>query len=255
MAKVLFLAWQDSETRRWLPVGRLLRRGDKYVFSYTKGATVSRNFVPFGMMKDLNASYESDVLFPLFSNRILDKTRPEYVDYLRWLNVDTGSVDPFYILSLTEGLRGTDGLEIFPCPEPNSEGLYDVCFFSRSLRHLNKCAIDEANQLRPGDRLYIMHDYQNKVDEHALALRTGDPATIVGYCPRYLCQDFYRLLKNDNNSRVEVVKVNLDAPLQMRLLCNFRSLWPNGFSPCADESFALLDDVSAGEVCHTVNKY
>ena len=36
--KTLYLAWQDPEDRRWLPVGRLNFDGHVYRFVYTKGA-------------------------------------------------------------------------------------------------------------------------------------------------------------------------------------------------------------------------
>ena len=34
--KTLYLAWQDPEDRRWLPVGRLSFDGHVYRFVYTK---------------------------------------------------------------------------------------------------------------------------------------------------------------------------------------------------------------------------
>jgi hypothetical protein len=73
--KTLYLAWQDPEGRRWLPVGRLSFDGHVYRFVYTKGAKQSPRFVPFGAMRDLHVVYESAVLFPLFANRLLSKTR------------------------------------------------------------------------------------------------------------------------------------------------------------------------------------
>src|SRR5262250_671161 len=49
--KTLYLAWQDPEDRRWLPVGRLSFDGHVYRFVYTKGAEQSPRFVPFGAMR------------------------------------------------------------------------------------------------------------------------------------------------------------------------------------------------------------
>jgi hypothetical protein len=34
-----------------------------------------------------------------------------------------------------------------------------------------------------------------------------------------------------------VEAVNLDAPLQQRLLCRMIAAWPEGFTPCAGEQF------------------
>lgn len=85
--KALFVAWQDPASRSWAPVGRLTREGEFYHFVYTRGATEVPNFMPFGRMTDLDAEYVSTELFPLFANRVLSRTRPEYQDYLRWLGL------------------------------------------------------------------------------------------------------------------------------------------------------------------------
>ena len=80
--KVLYLAWQDPDQRNWVPVGKLSFENGFYHFVYTQGAKKFPNFVPFGRMTDLYATYESKELFPLFANRLLSKSRPEYKDFL-----------------------------------------------------------------------------------------------------------------------------------------------------------------------------
>src|SRR3954463_2868057 len=102
--RTVYVAWQDPKSRDWYPVGRLTHNG-KYRFVYTEGAAVSPDFLPFGRMTDLNVAYESDNLFPLFANRLLPKSRPEYSDYLRWLDVDEDDpLSPLAILSRSGGL-------------------------------------------------------------------------------------------------------------------------------------------------------
>ncbi len=106
--KRLYLSWQDPDTGRWLPVGRLSYRDKLFQFAYTKGATVSKNFYPFGSMKHLDNLYLSHELFPMFSNRLMSKPRPEYAQFLDWLGLDESEADPFAILSVTGGARQTD---------------------------------------------------------------------------------------------------------------------------------------------------
>ena len=114
--KALFVAWQDPKTRSWVPVGRLTHNDDLFRFQYTRGAEEMGNaFQPFGAMKDLYTSYVSEALFPLFSNRVLPKSRPEYDTYLKWLGMADSAYDVMEELSLTGGFRATDSLEIFPC--------------------------------------------------------------------------------------------------------------------------------------------
>jgi hypothetical protein len=65
-----------------------------------------------------------------------------------------------------------------------------------------------------------MHDIQNFYDSYALALRTQDPPILIGYCPRYLTEDLHKLLKQEHAKlEVFVEKINIDAPIQLRLLC------------------------------------
>jgi hypothetical protein len=195
-------------------------------------------------MEDINCTYRSRELFPLLSNRLLSKNRPEYRDFLGWLNLRENEDDPLVLLARTGGFRATDSLMVFGCPEPIMDN-YHVHFFSHGIRYLPEFAIKKANDLVPGNRLYLMPDPQNPVDSFAIALRTDDPAAIVGYCPRFLAQDFNRLLSagtlNANNIIVKVEKVNPDAPVQFRLLCNLTAPWPTGFRPySAEPSFAPL---------------
>ena len=85
--KVLYLAWQDPDSREWLTVGKLSFDQEIFRFVYTKGAKRSKNFIPFGSMRDLHEVYNSQDLFPLFANRLISKKRQEYQDFLRWLDL------------------------------------------------------------------------------------------------------------------------------------------------------------------------
>lgn len=252
--KVLYLAWQDPQSKWWYPVGKLTSEGGVYRFVYTKGATLSKNFIPFGSLRDLNEVYRSPDLLPLFANRLISKKRPEYRDFLRWLDLREVEADPLVILARTEGVRATDSLTVFPCPEPNAQGKYVVHFFSHGLRHLPEEARLCINSLREGERLYLLPDLQNPHDAYALALRTDDPATIVGYCPRYIARDFLEILENSPNSvQVHVKRVNADAPIQLRLLCTITADWPEDFKPCSSEDYQELAHEPERTPTHPVN--
>ncbi len=240
--KALFVAWQNPSTRAWVPVGRLTHEGGGYKFVYTRGAKEAEGFTPFGRMVDLEAAYVSDVLFPLFANRVLPKSRPEYGDYLRWLGLSEQGHSELEVLARTGGLRATDTLEIIPCPEPTEDKSYEVFFFSHGLRHLSSKDQARVNELKAGERLYLMQDLQNEHDSMALLLRTNDPVSVVGYCPRYYSGEFSKLLKSveSDNVRVTVEQVNPDAPMQLRLLCKLHAPWPANFSACAMEQFQPL---------------
>ena len=239
--KILYLAWQDPQSRQWLPVGKLSVEGGIYRFVYTKGATLSENFVPLGFMQDLHEVYRSRDMFPLFANRLISKKRPEYRDFLQWLDLREDEADPLVLLARTEGVRETDSLTVFPCPEPDVTGRYVVHFFTHGLRHLPEDARLRVGGLRAGDRLYLMPDPQNSHDSYAIALRTDDPATIVGYCPRYISRDFLEILGHSPDSgEVRVKRLNAEAPIQLRMLCTLTAEWPENFKPCSSEFYQEL---------------
>jgi hypothetical protein len=240
--KQLYLAMQDPKNRSWHPVGVLeIDEEGAYRFAYTKGALSSANFALPGRMTDLYSTYESRDLFPLFSNRLLSDSRPEYKRYLKWLDVNEGDENPLYMLAMTEGIRATDTLAVFRRPTQNGKRQYEVDFFSHGLRHVAKHVIERVNHLRKGERLFLAHDMQNRYDSKAMALRTDDPVEFVGYCPRYLSPDFKQLLKNSAmDVLVTVERVNEDAPLNLRLLCKLVAPWPKDFQPCSGPEFEPL---------------
>ena len=240
--KELFVAYQDAASRSWAPVGRLTREGEQYHFVYTRGAKEMSNFVPFGRMTELDAEYVSEHLFPLFANRILPKSRPEHADYMRWLGLSEVGHDALDELARTGGLRATDTLELIPCPEPTAANQYEVFFFCRGLRHLPEVSQPRFSQLKNDEPLYLMQDLQNSHDEMALLMRTSDPATLVGYVPRYYSAEFTNLIKlvGRNAVKVTVEKVNPEAPIQYRILCKLSAPWPSQFAPCKNGQYEVL---------------
>lgn len=234
--KTLFVAWQEPESKEWIPVARLEHADGKYRFSYTRGALRVQGFQPFGRMDNLTGVYEAETLFPLFSNRVISRSRPEFKDFLRWLGLPETADDPMSILSLTGGIRGTDDIELFAPPTITENGEYQLTFFSRGIRHLSKEAIQLIGTLKEGARLYVMQDRQNTADEFALALRSGDPVVFVGYCPKYYANDLRLLLDADCELEVRVKAMNSDAPLNMRLLCSVSAKISKKISLMANES-------------------
>lgn len=219
----LYVAWQDSTTREWIPVAKLERSLEGFQLSYTAGARRAQGFNGLARMNDLSERYESPTLFAAFENRIISKSRPEYSDYLRWTALSQATVDPLEILAITGGTRGTDSLELFPLPEITQEGGWSVDFFLRGIRHLPEQATPALQQLQQNDKLFLMLDLQNEVDGKAIAVRTASPAALVGYCPRYYCAYIQHAHRPGVEFTLTAKRVNLDAPTSMRLLCSLRA--------------------------------
>lgn len=249
---VLFVYWQAPESRTWYPVGVLSRSGGGYRFAYTVGAekAQSSGFIPFGRMSNLRQTYESNELFPIFANRILARSRPEYEQFLDWIGLDGEADDPLVLLDRTGGSRVTDSLQLYRKPEPTEAGQFDLAFFSHGISHLPKEAVQAVGALQQGATLYPLLDNLNRFDPNAVALRTDDPAWIIGYVPRFFAPDVRECIAKvvPAGISVDLLRVNPDAPLQMRLLCRFLSDWPEHFAPCSGPEYQVLEPVAERRV-------
>ena len=247
--KSLFLAWQDPNARTWFPVGRLTHEHGLYRFSYLQGALEAREqagFEPILSFPQFDYRYVSSDLFPLFANRLLRPSRPEYKDFIQWLNIPEHQDDPIALLARSGGKRKTDNFEVFPCPEQEADGNYHIHFFTHGLRHFPEAEQQHVQTLPPDTPLWLMHDLQNPFDSRALVLRTADRHQ-VGYCPRYLAQDLYELVsKFPEQVKAKVERVNPSpTPLQFRLLCNLTAPWLEGFEPFSSPSYHPLSEAPA----------
>lgn len=236
----LFVIWQDDETRRWHPVCQLTKRDGEFRLEYTNGAMASPSFTPFAGMRDMDRVYRSESLFPLFANRIVATSRPEYPKVMGWLGLDAEWTDGFEVLARSGGKRKTDPLRLVPKPVKTRSNQYQVLFFGHGIRYLSDDNQSQLLNLTIGDRLFPMHDRQNPADSNAVLLRTSDPMSFAGYCPRYLAEDILKLFEasaDPNDVKVSVERINRDAPPQMQLLCRVQAPWPKGFEPFASEEF------------------
>jgi len=249
MTNKLFVAWRSGgETcGHWGAVGRLEYCEDFYRFVYTRGAKTLPGFRPFPGMEDLEEIYESNELLPLFTNRLLNRSRPEYDDFLRWGGFDPNNPpDPITLLGVMGGRRVTDSIEVFPCPAPDADGCYITKFFVHGMRWIAPSIKPLQDELQTGDELTLMLDVMNPYDPHAVAIRTNSNSPqnrrMLGYVPRYLARDFCELCQECSPTclQVTVEQVNTNAPLQHRLLCRFKACWPENFQPCQREEFQPL---------------
>lgn len=240
----LYLAWRQPD-RRWWPVGRLSHDGSQYVFTYTKGAlsAAQGGFHPLLSFPDLDEVYVSRELFPLFANRLPPRSRPDYQDYVEWLDLAPGGSDAMGMLARSGGQRETDMFEVFPVPAPSPEGRYESTFFVHGLRHRGAEAENEVRRLAPGEPLVLQPDPENPYDPRALRVLTTVRGVHLGFVPRYLCDDVHALqhAAGQDEVHVQVRRINSQpAPAQFRILCALEAPWPAGFQPLANPDFEPL---------------
>ena len=240
----LYLAWRQPD-KRWWPVGRLSHDGSEYVFVYTKGAVSAAEggFRPLMSFPDLDEVYASKQLFPLFGNRLPPKSRPDYQDFVEWLDLGPGEPDAMGMLARSGGRRETDMFEVFPLPEPSVEGCYESTFFVHGLRHRGSEAEDAARRLAPGDPLVLVPEPDNPHDPRALRVLTTVRGAHLGFVPRYLCEDVHSLQAAVGQAGVHVQVRRINAsptPAQFRVLCSLDAPWPAAFRPLGNPDFEPL---------------
>ena len=245
----LFLAWQDQgPSRAWFPIGRLDAdlQHSRFQFGYTCGAeraAKTAGLRPLESFPDFQKTYESDVLFPLFKNRVMDSGRRDFSDYLRQLDLAPESADPISILSVTGGTRQTDNLEVFPKIERQPDGRFRCRFFLHGCRHINDAAQTALGMLQAGDELRIALELNNPATGVALQIETHD-YHMVGWAPRYLIGDLKGAIDNSPEAvSGKVVRVNpAPAPSNQRVLVELTGRLPFDQSPMSAPDFQLLSE-------------
>jgi hypothetical protein len=222
----LYVAWQDESTRAWRTIARLHRteRGD-YEMNFTRGADRLKS-IPSTLFKmDVNATYTFSELIPLFKNKLPPRSRNDFYKMADWLDL-SGNEDEFTTLSRFGLIPGSDSILIYPEPEIVGS-IYKLKFFVHGIRHMHSDAVSLCDNLLRGSRLLPVLDVQNPVDRNAVALRCEDKTILIGYVPTFYAGDIHDILldaSSASSATVRVVKNNIDAPLQLRLFCEFEAI-------------------------------
>ena len=243
--RTLFLAWQDkAQTRQWFPVGRLDVDTEEpcYSFRYTGGAEQAMKKAGFPLLiefPDLRKAYRSPELFPVFQNRVMNRARPDFADYLRYLDLPEGA-DPIEILSVNGGSRVTDTYEVFPKLIKQDDGSFTCRFFLHGWRYVSQAAQERLNELTPGEELYMALELANPATGLAVQMQTTDHH-IIGWTPRYLVRDLTEAMTNAPDTyKAKVVGANPQpAPSKQRVLIEMTGNWGK-HEPMTSEDFRPL---------------
>jgi len=256
--QTVFLAWQDkARTRRWFPIGRLNFASDgSCEFRYIQGAKdaeMNAGFKPLLAFPDVGAIYHSPELFPLFQNRIMNRNRDDFAEYLEQMDL-SGDPTPLEILSVDGGQRETDHFEVFPLLVCDNEGRFSCRFFLHGWRHVAECAQKRlANSIQPNDPLQVAIELTNPKTKIGLQIQTMDYC-MIGWAPRYLAYDLSNALKQydekPEDTEIKVVNVNHDAPMHQRYLIEFKGRF-NQYRPMQSAEFK---DFSNGNVTHELEE-
>lgn len=245
--RTLFLAWQAPAERAWFPVGRLDADSvlSRYRFGYTRGALAAQRegFHPLVSFPNLEDTYESSELFPMFKNRVLGQQRRDFSTYLASLALDRP--DPIEILAVTGGERQTDSFEVFPKIEKQDDDSFACRFFLHGLRHMSEAAQQRSVFLKPGEQLGVSLELNNP--KHGLAIQlTSSDYEFIGWTPRFIVGDLLKAINQNPRLSATVIQVNSDGiPLNRRVLVEMRGFLPSGVEPMADGDYLPIGHTGA----------
>ncbi|RKI40784.1 DNA-binding protein [Corallococcus sp. AB004] len=250
----VYLAWQDSQSRRWFVVGRLRQiQQSLYEFVYTRGyeeATRVARMQPILGFANKDQRYLSDKLFPLFQNRLMSPNREEYAAHIKRLGLSydpRSPAEPLQVLARSGGHRATDSFAVVAAPwkQSSKEGgyCYVLDFFVHGTRYVPLDSQVRASQCHPAERLLLLSDWQNEYDPKSVMIRTGNDNHLLGWLPRYYSTDIATLREQGLPIEVRVEQANpLSSPLDQRLLCRLTSPWPKEFRALTDPEYQPLLD-------------
>ena len=240
---VLFVAWRSERTSTIHPVGRLLRcerhPGPFWEYAYVQGVREAEadGFAPSPEFSRIDSVYGSLNLFPLFQNRTMPASRPDYADHVGRVGLPVHASEPLLILSRTGGRRPTDKIEVFGLPafDPRLDA-FVYRFFLRGVRHIGG-AEQRIERLRPDEELIVRPDPLNASDALAVAIDNRE-SQALGYVPRCLLDDLHALRKGGSQLHAFVDRRNPPpAPVHERLLCRLAATAIPDFVPFASASY------------------
>lgn len=180
----LLVTWQQPATRSYFLMGALRQIDEeRFSFSYYPGVEKQPGFRALPGFPDTTKTYESGVLFPLFSSRVMSVKRPDRAEWLGSMGLEK-EAEPFEILGRSLGLRVADTIELYPEPTVDlARKTVTAVVPIHGLRyHDEGMKLVGKDVLSRGDILTVEPEPENSHDHRALAVRTVDGVKL-GYIP------------------------------------------------------------------------
>lgn len=216
----LLVSWQNPQTRTYVLLGRAVEHVDgTYTFQYFPGVEKNPNFRAIPGFRDVTRTYESTVLFPFFSGRIMSHRRPDRDEWLQKLGLPSNAA-PFEILARSFGKRVADTYEMFA--EPQVDLTADSLRFLVPIHGLKYQSSEarelvDSGRLKDGASLRVIPEPHNPADVRAQAVfaPTGDQ---LGYVPAPVL-DYVKILDQSGSFTADVAAVNPSSDgLHLRVL-------------------------------------
>lgn len=228
----LLVLWQKPENRAMIPVATLSYDSVSYRFEYLPAARTERSFRPLIGFRDLDQTYTSDDLFPLFRERVMDPSRSDFERVVDGLDLDPDAATPWEQLVSSGGGTEGDTLQMTPMPH-EVEGGWECSILLSGIRYLQIKSVQTVDgwtpvygeddferilaAVQPGDQLRVKQELGNKYNPDALLAFTSSD-DVVGYLPDWAAK-FVKPLLAAGSFSMKVARVNpARAGWHLRLL-------------------------------------
>lgn len=212
MEKCLWLIWKEPKERRRYIIGTLTCKDKYYSFEYVNPEleeAIKAGFVEFPGFSDLNKKYEiKGTLFPNIETRLLNSTRPDYLQILNMYGLDTNSTT-IEVLEKTKGRLLTDNFEFVSVFDKNKIE-FEVAGTSH-MEDIEKC----KSLLKINDNLLLEKEPDNKYDLYAIKIiyENANKQYHIGYVPRYYAKDLTKMLNDDIEYSAKIESLNFESNL------------------------------------------
>lgn len=222
---VLWLIWQNFDTRQRYHVGNLTTLNGKYTFTYelsgkrrTLFEAMENGYQPHLAFRAIHKTYESNRLFDAFSRRLPDKRRPDFSEILLNLGLPKEYTD-MDLLRATGGRLATDPYEfVAPIYQYNDD--FDFDFYVAGWRYYE--GENALPELKVGEGVKFELDLLNPEDNKAVVILTTKYGIKLGFVPAFYSGFMYDVIKKNGEYVARVESINFKARPQLRVNISVR---------------------------------
>ncbi|MGV3488545.1 MAG: HIRAN domain-containing protein [Tuberibacillus sp.] len=217
---VLWLIWQNIETRQRYHIGNLSSLNGEYTFSYERSGkrrtlfeAMNNGYKPHLAFRDVNKVYKSDRLFDAFARRLPDKRRPDFQELLQSFGLSKDYTD-MDLLRATGGRLATDPYE-FVSPIYKYNDHFDFDFYIAGWRYYE--GEKAIQKLKVNDDVRFELDPGNPKDSKAVAIITRNSNLKLGFVPAFYSGFMYDVIKDNGKYSAKIDQVNSFAKPQLKV--------------------------------------
>lgn len=228
----LVVTWQHPVTRATTPIGLLSQEVDGYLFRYLQRAVSVDGFRALISFPDLDRTYRSRELFPLFAQRAMeDPRRRDYRNYLAHLGL-LEDASPWDQIVRSSGDSAGDTIKVSPMPVLIDGSWYCVSTVA-GIKYMTSKSVDVDGQTRGphtwedlarrlshlgiGEQVRLIHESSNLFSDAATLVATldGEP---FGYLPDWLAHMVLPYLEQDASVALIDQAIEVDERWYVRVL-------------------------------------